>query len=261
MKFKNGYNLNFINVNEVDLVNQEKLNDYFNFINKASIKFDSLDYGYTQIKFRFLGVSGVYKLTSKLNPERFYIGSSNNLARRIGEYENLTKGLRKPQSSSELEISNFPASNWELEILYLTTPQLSLIYEQYAILDLNPTINVNLFVIPRINPQWGDKLDQAIDTIKNFINLFPENTLGFKRFNIFLKVYLTAKNLKFDLGELDSKIFCFLVFVYDIYFPDKDPVVYSSVNKALKSLGISYGALLDHIKNKYIYKANLAISF
>jgi hypothetical protein len=111
LKFKNGYNPNFIDVNEVDLMIQEKINNYFNFNKKASIKFDSLDYGYTQIKFRFLGVSGVYKLTSKLNPDRFYIGSSTNLARRIGEYENLTKGLRKPQSSSELEISKISASN------------------------------------------------------------------------------------------------------------------------------------------------------
>lgn len=166
MKFKSEFNPNIIDVSEVDLDIEEKLNNYFNFNNKASIKFYSLDYGYTQIKFRILGVSRVYKLTSKLNPDRFYIGSSTNLARRIGEYENLTKGLRKPQSSSELEISNNPASNWELEFLYLTTPQLSLIYSQFAILDLNPTINVNLFVIPKINPHWGDILDEAIYAIR-----------------------------------------------------------------------------------------------
>lgn len=91
--------------------------------------------------------------------------------------------------------------------------------------------------------------------------MFPENSLGFKRFNIFLNVYLTAKSLNFYLGELDSKNFCFLVFVYDIYSPNKNPIIYSSVNKALKSLGISYSVLLDHIKNKFIYKANLVISF
>lgn len=34
---------------------------------------------------------------------RFYIGSSNKLARRMDEYSKLTKGLRNPHSSSELE--------------------------------------------------------------------------------------------------------------------------------------------------------------
>jgi GIY-YIG catalytic domain len=55
-----------------------------------------------EIKYRYIGISGVYKLTNINNIERFYIGSSNNLARRMGEYLNL---LRNPHSSAELEIS------------------------------------------------------------------------------------------------------------------------------------------------------------
>jgi hypothetical protein len=76
-----------------------------------SIKYDSLEQGYEEIKFKYLGVSGVYKLTNKDDNSRFYIGSSNNLARRMGEYNKLTKGLRNPHSSSELEISKTPALN------------------------------------------------------------------------------------------------------------------------------------------------------
>ena len=56
-------------------------------------------------------MSGVYKLTNKQNVSRFYIGSSVNLARRMEEYLNITRGIRKPQSSSELEISNTSADN------------------------------------------------------------------------------------------------------------------------------------------------------
>jgi hypothetical protein len=78
--------------------------------NSESIKFDSLEQAYEEIKFKYLGVSGVYKLTNKNNLSRFYIGSSNNIARRMGEYLKLTKGLRNPQSSGELEISLTPAS-------------------------------------------------------------------------------------------------------------------------------------------------------
>ena len=90
----------------------------------------------------------MYILTNLNELSRFYIGSSNNLARRMEEYIKLTKGLRKPHSSSELEISKTSALNWKLEFLYLTTPQTSLVYEQYAILKFKPTINSNLKVIP-----------------------------------------------------------------------------------------------------------------
>lgn len=40
----------------------------------------------------------------------FKIISSNNLAIRMEEYNKLTKGLRGPYSSAELEISKTPAS-------------------------------------------------------------------------------------------------------------------------------------------------------
>jgi hypothetical protein len=80
-----------------------------NLDNYESIKFDSLEQACEQIKFKFLGVSGVYKLISKNDPSRFYIGSSNNLARRMEEYNKLTKGLRNPHSASELEISKISA--------------------------------------------------------------------------------------------------------------------------------------------------------
>jgi hypothetical protein len=79
-------------------------------INK-SIKFDSLHQGCEQIEFKYLGVSGVYKLINKNDSSRIYIGSSNNLARRMEEYNKLTKGLRNPRSSSELEISKTSALN------------------------------------------------------------------------------------------------------------------------------------------------------
>jgi len=61
-----------------------------------------VEQGCEEIKFKYLGVSGVYKLINKNDPNLFYIGSSNNLARRMEEYNKLTKGLRKPHSSSEL---------------------------------------------------------------------------------------------------------------------------------------------------------------
>jgi len=78
--------------------------------NNESIKFDSLEQACKEIKFKYLGVSGVYKLTNNNDINRFYIGSSNNLARTMDEYLKLTIGLRNPHSTGELEISLTPAS-------------------------------------------------------------------------------------------------------------------------------------------------------
>jgi hypothetical protein len=79
-------------------------------IDNKSIIFDSLEQACEEIKFKYIGVSGVYKLTNISDPSRFYIGSSNNLSRRMEEYNKLTKGLRNPHSLGELEISKTPSS-------------------------------------------------------------------------------------------------------------------------------------------------------
>jgi len=229
--------------------------------NNESIKFDSLEQACKEIKFKYIGVSGVYKLTNKNNIDRFYIGSSNNLARRMEEYLKLTKGLRNPHSSGELEISLTPASEWSLVFIYLTSPQLSLVYEQYTIIMLKPTINSNYKVIPRVNPQWGNNLDHAIIVIDKLLSLFTVGSEGFERLSVFLQVFKTVDNIKFELEDLGNKYYCFLVFIYDIHSPDKNPIVYSSINRALKGLQISHSNLLDHINNNYLFKSKFIISF
>lgn len=49
--------------------------------------------------------------------------------------------------------------------------------------------------------------------------------------------------------------------MYDLNLPNKDPIIYSSINRALKGLQISHSTLLDHINNNYIYKSNFILSF
>lgn len=228
--------------------------------NKKPIKFDSLEQAACeQIKFKYLGVSGVYKLTSKINNSRFYIGSSNNLARRMEEYNKITKGLRNPHSASELEISKTSALNWGLEFLYITTPQTSLIFEQYAIIKLKPTVNNYSKVTPRVNPQWGN-LDSAILLVEKLLSLFSKSSEGYAIFAVWLKILKTANSLDYTPEDLDNKYYCFLVFVYDVNSPNKDPIVYSSINRALKGLQISYSTLLDHINNKYLFNSNLILA-
>jgi len=56
------------------------------------------------------GVAGVYMLINRNDPSRFYIGSSVNLGRRLGEYYDLINGLRQAKTASERELSSSPAS-------------------------------------------------------------------------------------------------------------------------------------------------------
>ena len=230
-----------------------------NIDNNESIKFNSLEQACEQIKFKYLGVSGVYILTSKSDTNRFYIGSSNNLARRMEEYNKLTKGLRNPHSASEMEISKTSALNWSLEFLYITTPQTSLVFEQYAIIKLKPTMNSYYKVTPRVNPQWGN-LDSAILTVEKLLSLFSKSSEGYARLAVFLKTFKTANSLNYTPEDIDNKYYCFLVFVYDVNWPDKDPIVYSSINRALKGLQISHSTLLNYVNNKYLFNSNLVLS-
>jgi hypothetical protein len=82
--------------------------------------FDSLEQGCGEIKYKYIGISGVYILTNISDPSRFYIGSSNNLSRRMVEYNKLTRGLINPHSSGELEITKTTSSKWGLEFIYIT---------------------------------------------------------------------------------------------------------------------------------------------
>lgn len=177
------------------------------------------------------------------------------------EYNKLTKGLSTPRSSSELEISKNSALDWSLEFIFITTPKTSLAYEQYAIIKFKPTINRTLKVVPRINPQWGNDLSNAISVIEKLLSQFSAGTEGYNRLFVFLNTFKIANRLNYSTEDMDNKYYCFLVFVYDINLPYKEPMVYSSINKAMQGLQISHSTLLNYINNKYIYKSSFIISF
>lgn len=92
-----------------------------------------------------------------------------------------------------------------------------------------------LQVVPRINPLWENNLKDAIKVIYKILALFPE---GYNRFSVFLKTYQIANNLKYEVEYVDSKYYCSLIFVYDKNSSSRgrDPIVYSSINRALKGL-------------------------
>jgi adenylate kinase family enzyme len=97
--------------------------------------------------------------------------------------------------------------------------------------------------------------------IENLLSLFSKGSDGYNRLAVFLQTFKTANSLSYTSEDLDNKYYCFLVFVYDVNSPSKNPIVYSSINRALKGLQLSHSTLLDHINNKYLYKSNLILSF
>lgn len=103
-------------------------------------------------------------------------------------------------------------------------------------------------------------MDLAINRIQYFKDQFMKDSFGFIRFDKFMKVYTIAKEINFEseLRELEilSSGYTTLVFLYNKAIPDKSPIIYSSINKTLKSLFISHGTLINHITNKYILTKN-----
>jgi hypothetical protein len=93
------------------------------------------------------------------------------------------------------------------------------------------------------------------------LSLFEKDSFGYHRFQKFLKTYTIANELKCDVNYTEDKYFSNLVFVYDKFLPDKEPIVYSSINKALKALLISHGTLMNCIANQFILRDSLILSF
>jgi NUMOD1 domain len=104
-------------------------------------------------------------------------------------------------------------------------------------------------------------LNNAISIIEKLLSEFTVGTQGHNRLLVFLKTFKIANGLNYSIEDMDNKYYCFLVFVYDINLPNKEPMVYSSINKAILGLQISHGTLLNYINNKYLYKSSLIISF
>jgi hypothetical protein len=114
-------------------------------------------------------------------------------------------------------------------------------------------------------------LYNAINTVEKLLSLFSKDSEGYNRLAVFLKTLKTANSLIYTSEDLvasgPSKYYCFLIFAYDVNSAseptaeDIDPIVYSSINKALKGLQISYSTLLNYISNKYLYKSSIILSF
>ena len=58
-------------------------------------------------------------------------------------------------------------------------------------------MNIRSWVVPRVNPQWGNDLNDAISVIEKILTLFPEGSEGHKRFKVFFKSFKIANSLEY----------------------------------------------------------------
>lgn len=189
-------------------------------------------------------------LINNTDPTRYYIGSSVNLARRLGEYYDLTLGERSPKSNSEKEISETPASHWSVLILDIALPAEVRVLEQLAICTYWPSINRSFTVEPLTDPSWGS-LDSAIKMTAEFMLLFPVGSAAYLQFSLMLNRFSLANTDKIQMNPAEQAMVGQPVWAYAS--PHAEPIIYSSINYVLSVFNISYGTLMRLIEFSYFY--------
>lgn len=96
---------------------------------------------------------------------------------------------------------------------------------------------------------------------EELLSLFTVGSKGFERLSVLLQTFKVASQINFDPESLYNKYHSLVVFVYEIISPNENPFIYSSINRALKGLQISYGGLFNHINNNYLFKSKFILSF
>lgn len=87
--------------------------------------------------------SGIYKITSKIKPDRLYIGSSLHLRKRKNEhFRELKNGIHK-NNRLQKHCDKYSINDLEFEIIIECDISDLLMYEQFYIDALNPYFNIS----------------------------------------------------------------------------------------------------------------------
>ena len=92
-----------------------------------------------------MNISGIYKIQSKIKPERFYIGSSVNINRRWIEHLSLLN--RNIHSSPRLQnhYNKYGESDLQFTVLLRCEENNLMLYEQWFLDALEPWFNISIF--------------------------------------------------------------------------------------------------------------------
>lgn len=212
--------------------------------------YHSLKLGMPKINTLLTGRSGVYLLMNNRNPIRFYIGSSVNLARRFLEYYNLTLGLRTPKSQIEQEVAATTANDWTVIVLDFAIPTEIRVLEQLAIYNFGPTMNRSYTVMPLVDQKWGD-LSSAMILAGQCIKLFSVGSAPYLQFALMLNHFSLALSTGMSMNPADNAMIGKPVWLYSSV--GSTPFIFSSINYAITTLGMSYGTLMTCVNFSYLF--------
>ncbi len=199
------------------------------------------------------GLSGVYMIISNVDKSSFYIGSSVNLYRRVGEYYAITINTRGSNTSFESTLACSNPKEWSVMILAYVPKHLVLVEEQLAICNFLPPLNRSYKV--KFN-YWlpGFNVNEAIALATEYRNLFAEDSINFSRFTHLIQCFNNVQSVKTvegvnlnDFNHLGKP-----VFVYD-YITAEIVAVYGSINYALSALNVSQDTIYTSMNSGLVY--------
>lgn len=110
-------------------------------------------------------IIGIYKIESKIHPDRIYIGSSSDITKRwMGHLRNL-RGNRHGNRRLQNHINKYGINDLMFSILIGCEKEDLIKHEQFFIDSLNPWFNIckiagNTIGIKHINPPWNKGLSK-----------------------------------------------------------------------------------------------------
>lgn len=199
------------------------------------------------------GLSGVYMIISKVDKSSFYIGSSVNLYRRIGEYYAITMNTRGSNTSFESTLAKTSPKEWSVMIIAYVPKHLVLVEEQLAICNFIPPLNRSY----KVNFNYwlpGFNVNEAIAIATEYRNLFAKDSINYSRFTHLIQCFNNVQSVKtvegvnlMDIGNIGKP-----VFVYD-YVTTEIVAVYGSINYALSALNVSQDTIYTSINSGLVY--------
>lgn len=195
---------------------------------------------YRKIINDYTGNSGIYYFINNENPNLSYIGSSNNLGRRLEEYWRVMRGVKKANNPFTKFLNK--NSNWSVVILDLCHPSELRLYEQLAIYLFNPSLNISFNIYPISQHKTYD-FSKAFKLVNELLAQFTEGHYMYSRFLDMRSDIIKAKSVLDLTNESGVSTFSTKggkpIIVYEF---SKGNIInyFSSINIAMKVLGVKY---------------------
>lgn len=121
-------NDNVLLIEDLDNLEGGQLNSILPILGTSKYMTNDFIRDYRKIINDYTGNSGIYYFINYSNPNLSYIGSSNNLGRRLEEYWRVMRGVKKANNPFTKFLNK--NSNWSVVILDLCHPSELRLYEQ-----------------------------------------------------------------------------------------------------------------------------------